>query len=83
GIVTLVALGEGILLRDLRRWSGGRESSLRYHLAKKCIKPMLIGVWVVYLSLPVSVHPTWVILPFALAYGVAMTITAASFKKYL
>mgnify|MGYP003382961150 FL=1 len=39
--------------------------------------------WVFYLALPFSLHPSWIILPFALAFAFAVTITASTFKKYL
>ena len=35
------------------------------------------------LALPFSLHPSWIILPFALAFAFAVTITASTFKKYL
>lgn len=83
GLFTLVALVDGLVRRDLRRWGGGRESSFVYHYAKKAAIPLIIMSWVLYLALPFSVHPSWIILPFALAFSFAVTITAGSFKKYL
>lgn len=79
----LVALVDGLVQRDLRRWSGGRESSFIYHHAKKVIFPMLILAWVVYLGMPTTIHPNYVILPFAVLFALAMAIAAGSFKKYL
>lgn len=83
GLFTLVALVDGLVRRDLRRWSGGRESSFVYHYAKKAAIPLIIMAWVLYLALPFSLHPSWIILPFALAFAFAVTITASTFKKYL
>lgn len=83
GLFTAVALVDGLVRRDLRRWGGGRESSFVYHLAKKAALPMITMAWVLYLALPFSVHPSWIILPFALAFSFAVTITASTFKKYL
>lgn len=83
GLFTLVALVDGLVRRDLRRWGGGRESSFVYHYAKKAALPLIVIAWVLYLALPVSLHPSWIILPFALAFGFAITITASTFKKYL
>ena len=54
-----------------------------YHYAKKASIPLIVIVWVLYLSMPVSVHPSWVILPFAIGFGLAVTVTASTFKKYL
>lgn len=79
----LVALVDGLVQRDLRRWCGGRESSFVYHHAKKAILPALILAWIVYLGMPTSVHPNYVILPFAALFAIAMAIAAGSFKKYL
>ncbi|KAA1192723.1 TIGR03747 family integrating conjugative element membrane protein [Pseudohalioglobus sediminis] len=83
GLFTLVALVDGLVRRDLRRWRGGRESSFVYHYAKKAAIPVIIIAWVLYLALPFSLHPSWIILPFALAFAFAVTITASTFKKYI
>ncbi|MEZ5489116.1 MAG: TIGR03747 family integrating conjugative element membrane protein [Gammaproteobacteria bacterium] len=83
GLFTLVALVDGLVQRDLRRWGGGRESSFVYHYAKKAAIPLIIMAWILYLALPFSLHPSWIILPFALAFAFAVTITASTFKKYL
>lgn len=79
----LVALVDGLVQRDLRRWSGGRESSFVYHHAKKVIFPAVILAWVVYLGMPTTIHPNYVILPFAALFALAMAVAAGSFKKYL
>ena len=82
-LAAVVATTEGLVRRDLRRWGGGRETSFVYHHAKRIILPLLITAWVVYLSMPVSVHPTLVVLPFAILFAIAITVTSATFKKYL
>lgn len=82
-LFSLAALVDGLVRRDLRRWGGGRESSFVYHYAKKAAMPLLVLTWVVYLSLPFSLHPTFVILPFATLFALAVLVTAGTFKKYL
>ena len=82
-LFTLVALVDGFVQRDLRRWGGGRESSFVYHWAKRSALPLLVLSWVVYLALPFSLHPTFVILPFATLFSLSVAVTASSFKKYL
>jgi integrating conjugative element membrane protein (TIGR03747 family) len=79
----LVAIVDGLVQRDLRRWSGGRESSFVYHHAKRAVFPFVILAWVVYLACPVSVHPSLVILPFAVLFAAALAVTVSTFKKYL
>ena len=82
-LFTLVALVDGFVQRDLRRWGGGRESSFVYHWAKRSALPLLVLSWVVYLALPFSLHPSFVILPFAALFALSVAVTASSFKKYL
>ncbi len=82
-LFSLVALVDGLVRRDLRRWGGGRESSFIYHYAKKAVMPLVVLAWVIYLSLPFSLHPTFVILPFATLFALAVAVTASTFKKYL
>ena len=82
-LFALVAIVDGLVKRDLRRWGGGRESSFVYHWAKRCALPLLVLTWVVYLALPFSLHPSFVILPFATLFAMSVAVTAGTFKKYL
>ncbi len=82
-LFSLVALVDGLVKRDLRRWGGGRESSFIYHYAKKAALPLVVLSWVIYLALPFSLHPTFVLLPFATLFALSVRITASTFKKYL
>lgn len=79
----LVAVVDGLGQRDLRRFGGGRERGQVYHLARGMVFPAFTLPWILYLSWPDTVHPAHFILPFALAFGVALWIAASSFKKYL
>lgn len=74
---------DGLMRRDLRKFGAGRESSFVYHRAKRAVTPLLLVPWIIYLSLPFSLNPMAVFLPCAVMLGVAMAITAATFKKYL
>jgi integrating conjugative element membrane protein (TIGR03747 family) len=82
-LFSLVALVDGLVQRDLRRWGGGRESSFVYHYAKKAALPLVVITWVVYLALPFSLHPTLIVLPFAAMFALTVVVTASTFKKYL
>ena len=82
-LFSLVALVDGLVQRDLRRWGGGRESSFVYHYAKKAAFPLVVLSWVIYLALPFSLHPTFIVLPFATLFALTVTITGSTFKKYL
>ena len=74
---------DGLVQRDLRRWGGGRESSFVYHYAKKAALPLVVTSWVVYLALPFSLHPGFIVLPFAVLFALSVAVTASTFKKYL
>ena len=78
-----VAMIDGLVQRDVRRWSGGRESSFIYHWAKRSTMPLLVLCGVGYLAVPFSVRPIFLILPMAAAFAVTVAVAASSFKKYL
>ncbi len=78
-----VGLVDGLVARDLRRRGGGRESSFVYHHARAAIPALLVLPFITYLALPVSLHPGWIVLPAAGLTGLAVALSARSFKKYL
>lgn len=78
-----IALIDGLVQRDVRRWSGGRESSFIYHWAKRSTMPLLVLCGVGYLAAPFSVRPSLLILPMATAFAITVVTAASSFKKYL
>ncbi|HCL77433.1 TIGR03747 family integrating conjugative element membrane protein [Stutzerimonas nitrititolerans] len=82
-LAAFVGMVDGLVRRDLRKFGAGRESGFIYHRAKASLMPLAVLPWIIYLTLPVSVHPLLVLLPSAALLGLAVNITAASFKKYL
>lgn len=82
-LAMLTGLVDGLMRRDLRKFGAGRESSFIYHRAKRAIVPLLSVPWIVYLSLPFSLNPLWVLIPCAGLLGIMVAITASTFKKYL
>ena len=78
-----VGFVDGLVRRDVRRFGAERESAFVYHRARASLTPLLVLPWTVYLALPVSVHPLFVLLPGAVMLGGAMHLAAATFKKYL
>lgn len=81
-IVGLVSMTDGLVERELRRWGGGREAGDVFATAKRAIAPAIGLPVLIYLSLPISIHPSLVILPFAGVFAFSLWIAAASFKKY-
>ncbi len=82
-LFAIVGVATGFTLRDIRRWSAGREYGGVYHRAKWFIPRILWLAWIVYLALPFSLHPNLIILPCAILLGINLLILSASFKKYL
>lgn len=78
-----MGLIDGLVLRDLRRLGGGRESALIYHRVKKCLSPLICGASFLYLIIPWAIQPELLFVPFAMCFGLAITFTAKTFKKYL
>ncbi|WP_237881374.1 TIGR03747 family integrating conjugative element membrane protein [Pseudomonas sp. PGPR40] len=82
-IAAFIGLVDGLVRRDIRRFGAGRESGYIYHRAKACVMPLITWPWVLYLALPMSVNAVLILLPSAIFLGLALAITAGSFKKYL
>jgi len=82
-LAAFVGLVDGLVRRDIRKFGAGRESGFIYHRAKAALMPLAVLPWVIYLALPVSLHPLLILLPGAMLLGLAMNIAAGSFKKYL
>lgn len=78
-----VGLVDGLVRRDVRRFGAGRESGFVYHRAKAALMPLAVLPWVLYLAMPISAHPLLILLPSAALLGLAVALTASSFKKYL
>ncbi len=82
-MAAFVGCVDGLVRRDVRKFGAGRESGFVYHRAKASLMPLIVLPWVVYLTLPVSLHPLLILLPSAALLGLAVNLTAGSFKKYL
>lgn len=82
-ILGVIGFAEGLVQRDLRRMGGGLEHAFLYHIAKRGLKLPLVLSWLIYLSAPVSIHPTWVFVPGAVWFGLGIMWTSSLFKKYL
>lgn len=82
-LAAFVGLIDGLVCRDVRRFGAGRESGYLYHRAKACVMPLATLPWIIYLAIPVSVEAVIIVVPSAALFGIAIAITARSFKKYL
>lgn len=82
-LAVLVGVVDGLVRRDIRRFGCGYESGFIYHHAKRSVMPVFFLAWVVYLSLPFSVNPCFILLPAALFCGLTVSIMFGLFKKYM
>lgn len=82
-MAAVVGSVDGLVRRDLRRFGAGRESAFVYHHAKRLTGPVFISGWAIYLGMPWSVHPNLFLVPCAALFGLLLSITVGSFKKYL
>jgi integrating conjugative element membrane protein (TIGR03747 family) len=82
-LIGLAALIDGLVRRDIRRFSGSHESSFVYHNIKPWVRPAFIGAWFIYLGSPWSLHPNVIFIPAALLFGMAIYLTSSMFKKFL
>ena len=81
-VFSLVALVDGAGVRDIRRFCLDREKAWQWHVVMSWIKPLVVVPFIVYLGSPWSIHPNWIILPFALMLSLALWFVASTFKKY-
>lgn len=82
-LAVLVGIVDGLVRRDIRRFGCGYESGFIYHHAKRSVMPVFFLAWVVYLSLPFSVNPCFILLPAASFCGLTVSIMSGLFKKYM
>ncbi|WP_313569340.1 TIGR03747 family integrating conjugative element membrane protein [Comamonas terrigena] len=82
-LACLMGLIDGLVRRDLRRWTGGRESSFLYHHAKRYTHWALTGGFGLYLSWPFGTfNPAYMVLVFTILVAISLSTTVAAFKKY-
>jgi len=83
-LLSLFAIVDGLVRRDLRKWNGGRESSFVYHHAKKLTQWGLTGGLALYLAWPLGgMNPIYAVTALCAFAAWTLSLTVASFKKYL
>lgn len=83
-LACLVGSVDGLVRRDLRRWSGGRESSFIYHHAKRYTSLALTSGFGLYLAWPFGgFNPALMVLVFTVLVAASLSTTIAAFKKYV
>lgn len=78
-----VGVVRGLVARDLRKWGGGRETSGTYHLALRFLPDVTVGLWAIYLAMPISINPFLIVGPVVIAFAMVMSQLTYRFKKYV
>lgn len=81
-LICLAAFLDGVVARDVRRFTGANESAFAYHRYRPWAKRFFVLGWYTYISWPASIHPNVVFIPSALLCGWAIFNTAKWFKKF-
>ncbi len=82
-LIALAAFFEGLVARDIRKYTGGHESSYVFHKAKRWIVPTVVLTITIYLMLPFSVPPALVFAPTMLFAGLMIYVATSRFKKFV
>lgn len=81
-LCTTTAIVEGLVLRDLRRFGGGYESSSMFYWILKLSFPFKHTGVLCYLALPTSLSQFWLLL-LIISAGIMYMATIFNLKKYI
>ena len=79
----IVGLVDGLVRREIRRWSGGRESAWLFVFASKSLLPSIALLLGIYLLWPCSFTFTWINSLMGCCWACMLSLSIAKFKKYL
>jgi len=82
-LIALAAFFEGLVARDIRRYTGGHESSYIFHKAKRWVIPSVVLTVTLYLMVPFSLPPAVVFAPTMLLAGAMVYVATSRFKKFV
>ncbi|MCC5791781.1 MAG: DUF4400 domain-containing protein [Legionellaceae bacterium] len=82
-LAMVAGLVDGLNQRAIRTACLGRESSYGFHRLNYYFKRGLMILLMVWLGLPISMTPAFVLIPVSLLLALMVAMTASRFKKYL
>ncbi len=82
-IVGIVAVSNGLVERYKRIVGVGREYATRFHYLIPEMKAGICLPWILYLSLPISINPNYIILPFVAYFGFMLFVVSFTIKKHI
>jgi integrating conjugative element membrane protein (TIGR03747 family) len=81
-ITMLVMTVDGLGQRDIRKFSGSRESSFIFHQFKRLPEWIIYSILFMYLSLPLQINPEFILMATILLVGILVMNTIKGYKKY-
>lgn len=78
-----IGLIDGLIEREIRKYEGGIEHAWIYHMSKSHLGVAITIGWIVYLGMPFAIHPSLILIPAGIFFGMNIYVTAWSFKKFL
>lgn len=78
-----VGFADGLVERSIRKFEGGVEHGMIHHLARSNFSFIVTTAFIVYLGIPFAIHPSIIVIPFGILFGIIVFITVWSFKKYI
>ncbi len=82
-LIAFAAVIDGLVQRDIRKFTGGYESSYIFHKAKRWVIPSVLGTISLYLLMPFSLRPSVVFAPSMVSFGFILYVATSRFKKFL
>lgn len=88
GVVTvlpflMVGIIDGLVRREIRRWTGGHESSWLFTFASKSFIPSIAVFFVFFVLWPTKISVIWINVTMGIVWGCTLSLALAKFKKYL
>lgn len=81
--LVLAALVDGLVRRDIRRWSGGHESAWIHNLASTSVRPLCLSTVIFIVLWPFPIPLLWLIPAFGVMLVLAIYYSVARLKKYI
>jgi len=82
-LAMVAGMVDGLNQRAIRTACLGRESSYVFHRLNHYFKKGLLILLMVWLAIPVSVTPAFILIPVSLLVALMVAMTSSRFKKYL
>ena len=79
----IIGLIDGLVRREIRRWSGGRESAWIFVFTSKSFAPSIALLLLIYVIWPWTLPFIWINTCMGMYLGFALSVAIATFKKYL